>query len=260
MATTIQEIPGTKTGLPANYKPDTETQPGSIERQIVGVKNGTNALAIDSDGAVKITSTAIGATADSAVEGDSAGSVNAKLRGLQKAIGTTIDAVDLTGSAGSLMSKARGMVQHLLKFNFGAGNATNALRTTVASDSPDVAVLGGTGDGAVTTNATGSISAKLRGLVALAAPPTTGGRSDWSCSLTESQVIAANANRKGLVITNDGPATTYVLAAPGTASATNFTHKIAGDDSLVIDPGGYTGAIRAVSTVASGALRITEFT
>ena len=38
-------------------------------------------------------------------------------------------------------------------------------RVTLASDDPAVAVLGATGDAAITTDTTGSLSGKLRGLV-----------------------------------------------------------------------------------------------
>lgn len=52
----------------------------------------------------------------------------------------------------------------------GAGAvSSNTQRTTLASDDPAVSVLGATGDAAVSTDTTGSISGKLRGLVKLLA-------------------------------------------------------------------------------------------
>ena len=88
-----------------------------------------------------------GATADAAIITDTTGTMNGKLRGLIK----------LATTAGSFL--VRGSVAS-------GGVAAGALATGAAVDGWDL-TQGALADAAVITDATGSISAKLRGLIAL---------------------------------------------------------------------------------------------
>lgn len=91
-----------------------------------------------------------------------------------------------------------------------------------------------------------------------AAPTAT--LSNVSGSASNVTILAANANRKRVVIHNDSTATLY-LKFGVTASATSFTHKLIGgavyeSPSMPV----YTGIIDGIWSSATGAARVTEFT
>jgi hypothetical protein len=72
-------------------------------------------------------------------------------------------------------------------------------------------------------------------------------------------ILASNSSRLGATIYNDSTAALYLLLASGSASATNFTVKVAADGYYEV-PFGYTGAIDGVwASNASGNARVTEF-
>jgi len=91
-----------------------------------------------------------------------------------------------------------------------------------------------------------------------AAPTAT--LSNVSASASNVTLLAANANRKRVVVHNDSTATLY-LKFGATASATSFTHKLIGgavyeSPSMPV----YTGIIDGIWSSATGAARVTEFT
>jgi hypothetical protein len=51
---------------------------------------------------------------------------------------------------------------------------------------------------------------------------------------TDTQILAANANRKTFTITNEGAGTLYVLLGAGTSSATNYSVSLASGDNLSV--------------------------
>lgn len=80
---------------------------------------------------------------------------------------------------------------------------------------------------------------------------------------TSATVLAANLQRTGAKFMNDSNAMCYVLEGSGTASSTNFSVKLAPNDANGIGgyyetPFGFTGAVQAVWTAATGALAVTE--
>lgn len=103
--------------------------------------------------------------------------------------------------------------------NSGATDATTQ-RVIAATDSPEVAVLGATGDAAVVTNTTGSVSGKLRGLVKLlidliAKTPALGTAGSASADVITVQGIASGTAQavSGTVTANAGTGTLAVSAA-----------------------------------------------
>lgn len=85
---------------------------------------------------------------------------------------------------------------------------------------------------------------------------TTSSVNDSASSVT---VLAANAARLGATVYNDSTVALY-LKLGATASATDFTVKIAADGYYEV-PSGYTGIIDGIwASDASGAARVTELT
>lgn len=101
-----------------------------------------------------------------------------------------------------------------------------------------------------------TVEAKLAG-------PTTGTQSDVSDTASDVSILASNASRKGACFFNDSTSQLYLLLANDTASATNFSVRVApgGYYELPVCQGGvYTGVVKGIwSADASGACRVTEF-
>lgn len=85
-----------------------------------------------------------------------------------KSTATDTTAVTAMSVWKQISASVQSLVTNLGTVVFGAGTAAAAQRTTLASDDPAVATLGAVADAAVSTDTTGSISAKLRGLIKLA--------------------------------------------------------------------------------------------
>lgn len=81
-----------------------------------------------------------------------------------------------------------------------------------------------------------------------------------SGSASSVTLLAANTARKGCVIMNDSTAILYVKFG-ATASATSFTYKLSGGETLeLLGPVVYTGIITGIWASATGAARVTELT
>jgi len=73
--------------------------------------------------------------------------------------------------------------------------------------------VGSTSDAAAVTNVAGTISSKLRGVVALLAQAfsvVTFTHSPYNVTSSNSQILAANANRKYLLVVNDSDTVIYI--------------------------------------------------
>ena len=87
-----------------------------------------------------------------------------------------------------------------------------------------------------------------------------------SVSGTAGQILAANADRKGLVIQNTGTTTIYLLLGSGTPTTTVYHVALKAAASADDGSGGaylddaWTGAVQAVGSGAGGTLVITEIT
>lgn len=162
-----------------------------------------------------------------------------------------------------------------------ANNNETAPASIYTKDGSDVN-QGRTTDNAVTGDTAGTVSAKLRGLVKIStdvwdstnhllkvggtvgitALPTsaTGTITSIAASTVTGgvQLLAPNANRKGVYVFNDSPAMMY-LALAGSASTTAYTVQVPSNSFFPLPTiPVYTGALFAIWSSATGSARITE--
>lgn len=79
-------------------------------------------------------------------------------------------------------------------------------------------------------------------------------------STSSGVALAANANRKGLIIHNDSTTTVFIAFA-ATSSNSAFTIRLTNQASYIYSaPIIYTGIISSIATATNGNLRITELT
>lgn len=79
-------------------------------------------------------------------------------------------------------------------------------------------------------------------------------------SASSGLILAMNSARRGCVIYNDASVALYVLLAPGTASTSNFSDKLAAGGTLYLSPLEYTGEINGIWASGTGGFaRVTEF-
>lgn len=102
------------------------------------------------------------------------------------------------------------------------------------------------------------VDAELNALNTKAAPPSTGTISTVASAITDTVILAANANRKGCIIFNDS-ASPLNLALSNVNATLSFSIQIAAGSSFVLSKGDYTGIIKGAWEVADGSARITEF-
>lgn len=76
---------------------------------------------------------------------------------------------------------------------------------------------------------------------------------------TDAVLLAANAARRGVVLTNEANKTLFV-AFGVTASNTAYTYPVPAGQTLTLPLNGYTGALHAVLSAGSGNVRVTEIT
>ncbi len=94
-----------------------------------------------------------------------------------------------------------------------------------------------------------------------ATPATTATTSAVADNAASTTILASNANRLGASVFNDSSAALYLLLGSGTASATNYTCRVASGGYYEV-PFGYTGQINGIwaSDPNDGAARVTELT
>lgn len=79
-----------------------------------------------------------------------------------------------------------------------------------------------------------------------------------SSSAASKSIVAANANRKKLILVNTSTAILYLDFTGGTATATTaHGYQMAANTNLVLD--GYTGAVSGIWASANGQVNVTEF-
>lgn len=94
--------------------------------------------------------------------------------------------------------------------------------------------------------------------------PATGTLANVAASASSVTLLAANAARKGAMITNDSSALLYVKLAASAASTTSYTVVLAGAAAAPFVyyevPFGFAGEIRGIWASATGNARVTELT
>lgn len=88
----------------------------------------------------------------------------------------------------------------------------------------------------------------------------TGTITSVALSLSSVSILASNAARKGFILVNDSTLTNAFVAFAATATTSAYTVKIAAGGSYESGTLSYTGAISAISSLASGNMRVTELT
>lgn len=145
--------------------------------------------------------------------------------------------------------------------------------------------LGGAGDGAVTDGANNAIRATVKDFVNAnplavvlvdangdvytatggggSTPPGTATRTQVADSAVAVSLIAANAGRKGLVITNDSSARLFVGYGTVDPTTTNYTFVLLSGQTWEMTPSNvFTGQLKGIweTDPNDGAARLTELT
>jgi hypothetical protein len=85
-------------------------------------------------------------------------------------------------------------------------------------------------------------------------------KTNWTIAATSGTVLASNASRKGATFWNDSGTTVYLDLSGGTASATSCTVKLLPDAYYEMpDRAIVTGTVTGIGVVATGTVRVTEF-
>lgn len=80
-----------------------------------------------------------------------------------------------------------------------------------------------------------------------------------SAAAADTALLSANPDRRRVILVNDSSSVLYILYGSGTASATNYTWRLDGYQTLELYDG-YLGALKGIWVSATGAARITELT
>jgi len=206
---------------------------GDVEIGAVELKNATD------DTRAKIAATA------SISEGDNAVAMQAPV------LGATADAVIVTDAVGTLSGKLRGLVKwafERMPASLGQTTMSASLPVTLASDGAGGAI-GTTADAAIITDTTGSLSGKLRGLIAL-----------WLGGLKAGEAHIGEVGGKAIAITVTPTLTvgaTYV--ANDFVGTNNTAMTFAGAARIAAGSGTVIGATLIDYVVASAAAELWLF-
>jgi len=85
----------------------------------------------------------------------------------------------------------------------------------------------------------------------------TAARTSVAASVSDTLLVAANASRQALIIYNQSDSPLYVGYGVSAVSTSSFTLIVSANAEKEL-PGGFTGQIRGIWTVATGNARITE--
>ena len=105
----------------------------------------------------------------------------------------------------------------------------------------------------------GGASGPSSSTVVIGGGGTTSTVTNVAASASSVTLLAANTARKNAVITNDTTsATLRVILKAAVASSTSYTVILSAGESLVLEPGDYTGEIRGIWDTATGFAMVTE--
>lgn len=189
--------------------------------------------------------TVLGAISDSqSTNGTASWSVASLLKGLYTQIaaintdqGNTTDAAATDGSTTSWgeIALLKGIITQLLSINSDQGTISDAQATNSSASWGEIALLKG-----------------------ILNRPATGAGTSIANSTTSFTILAANANRKGASIFQEGSGNLFIFLGNG-VSLTNYTARVI-TNALYEIPFGYTGIITGISSTTNGSVRITELT
>lgn len=244
---------------------------------------GTGSMHVN-DGEIVV----LGAVADAAVEGDTQGTVNAHLRGIDKEIGAVADAAVVAGASGTVTAKLRSISRDIGATDDAAvvAGAAGTLAAKTRSISRDVGAtddaavegdaagtlsakarglqkaVGTTADAAVETDAAGTLKAHVRGLVAIQADLITatsagavqGAAADGAAAVGNPVQVGGvdgGGLAQALAVDTDGQAQVDVLTEPATVADAGAL------PAVVKVIGGYDGAaVQVIATDSDGDLQV----
>jgi hypothetical protein len=101
----------------------------------------------------------------------------------------------------------------------------------------------------------------IAGLIVTPVRSATGTETDVASNVADTVILAANANRKGGTVYNEGASILYLLLSNAVSSATKYTVAMAAGSYYEI-PFNYTGVLKGlwVAAAAGNNARVTEFT
>lgn len=106
-----------------------------------------------------------------------------------------------------------------------------------------------------------STGALLTSTTIAALTSTTATTTTVADTASSTTILASNANRRGASVSNDSSAVLYLLLGSGTASATNYTVRLAQYGYYEV-PYNFTGQLTGIwaTDPGDGAARVTEIT
>ena len=189
----------------------------------------------------------------------------------------TWDEVGINDSGNSITVDAPVATPVFVRLSDGA-SAITTLPVSLATNTPTLQANSGVDIGDVTiNNASGASAVNIQdggntitvdGTVGVSGTVTTketraatGANTTVADSATSVTILASNANRLGATVSNDSSAVLYLLLGSTTASATNYTVRMAQNGYYEV-PFGYTGQLTGIwaSDPGDGAARVTEIT
>ena len=170
-------------------------------------------------------------------------------------LGSTAPTVGLKASASSLpvvIASDQGAITTQLPAALVGGRLDENVGAWLGSTAPTVGQK-------TSANSIPVVLASDQSAVANPTQPTTGTTTSVASNVANVTLLAANANRKGAMITNDGSNNLF-LKLGATASSTSFTAKLIAGAYYELPYPVYTGVIDGIWDVATGSARITELT
>jgi hypothetical protein len=160
--------------------------------------------------------------------------------------GATTDAAVITDTSGTVSGKLRGLVKWAFeRMPVALGQTTSAASLPVVIASNQSAV---------------PISGTITAIVNIQSGTAT--QTTVSVSTASVQVVAANVNRKGLIVTNVGGNAVYISfgTAPTSALFAVSINTTAGAEKYEMLNAVYTGAVNAIRSSGTSNIVVTEFT
>ena len=230
---------------------------------VMGGSDSTNVQAILTDTSGR--QIAVGAAADGAAvagnpvliggsDGTNAQNVLVDTSGRPRIVGAAADGAAVAGDPVLIGGSDGTNAQNILVDTSGRLQMVGAAADGVAAAGNPVLIAGADGSGDVQTLLTdtaGRLEVNTTG-----SDSTTSTLTNVAASATNVTLLAANTDRTGAIIVNDGNKNLYIKFG-ATASTTSFTAKIPSNGYYEV-PFSYTGIIDGIWDSANGSARITE--
>lgn len=275
LAGSLTVIQGTATNLLATVtltsaQVGSAGAPSAVVLSVQGVASGTaqpasNALGAQVDGH----SANIGALADST----SANTLTGLLKNIKAALAGSLTIVQSTASSllatvtltaaqvGTAGSPSTSVLSVQGVASGTAQPTSSASASQLDGHSANIGALADASSASTLTGLLKNIKAALAGTLTVLAPSGTWTWSTVASSASSGTLIASNASRRGLCVSNNSTSILYLYMSSSTATMTTA-------NNVIIPPGGdyvmpspiYTGQITCIWSAANGSAQVTELT